>query len=110
MNIPFLFRCCIYALLVSAMVYGGKLRKIGILAWRIGIFYSGLDLILIFFISEPLVNRTFTFLLLLQCGLVMPLVSPLNTCNFCGRRMYWHTIYSNKCPYCGNKCIGNNIT
>lgn len=103
MDTPFFFRCFVYALLVSVMVYGEKLRKIGIFAWRIGIVCALFDLILIFFLPEPLVNRTFTFLLLIQCILVMPLVSPLNTCNFCGRRMYWHTIYSNKCLYCGKK-------
>lgn len=103
MNISFFFRCFIYTLLVSIMVYGGNLRKIGIFAWRIGIVYSIFDLILVFFISEPWGNRTFTFLLLLQCILVMPLVSPLNTCDFCGHRMYWHTIFCNKCPHCGEK-------
>lgn len=103
MSISFFFRCFIYTLLVSIMIYGGNLRKIGIFAWRIGIVYSIFDLILVFFISEPWGNRTFTFLLLLQCILVMPLVSPLNTCDFCGHRMYWHTIFSNKCPHCGEK-------
>lgn len=103
MDTPFYFRCFIYALLVSTMVYGGKLRKAGILAWRTGIAYSVLDLVLLFFVSEPLINRTFTILLLIQCILIMPLVSPLNTCNFCGHRLYWHTIYSNKCPYCGER-------
>lgn len=93
MSVSFFFRCFIYTLLVSIMVYGGKLRKIGIFAWRIGLVYSIFDLILVFFISEPWENRTFTFLLLLQCILVMPLVSPLNTCDFCGHRMYWHTIF-----------------
>lgn len=103
MGALFFFRCFIYTLLVSVMVYGGKLRKIGIFAWRIGMVYSVIDLLLIFFLSEPLVNRMFTFLLLIQCIFIMPLVSPLNTCGFCGRRMYWHTIYSDKCPYCGEK-------
>ena len=103
MSVSFFFRCFIYTLLVSIMVYGGKLRKIGIFAWRIGLVYSIFDLILVFFISEPWENRTFTYLLLLQCILVMPLVSPLNTCDFCGHRMYWHTIFSSKCPHCGKK-------
>lgn len=48
MNISFFFRCFIYTLLVSIMVYGGNLRKIGIFAWRIGIVYSIFDLILVF--------------------------------------------------------------
>lgn len=103
MDTSFFFRCFIYTLLVSIMAYGGIPRKIGIFAWRIGIVYSVIDLLLIFFVSEPLVNRMFTFLLLIQCIFSMPLLSPLNTCDFCGYRMYWHTIYSNKCPYCGEK-------
>lgn len=56
MDTPFFFRCFVYALLVSAMVYGEKLRKIGIFAWRIGIVCALFDLILIFFLPEPLVN------------------------------------------------------
>ena len=64
MNISFFFRCFIYTLLVSIMVYGGNLRKIGIFAWRIGIVYSIFDLILVFFISEPWGNRTFTFIVI----------------------------------------------
>lgn len=103
MGILFYFRCFMYSLLVSIMVRRWKLRKIGIFAWRIGIVYSVLDLILVFFVSEPLENRMFTFLLLFQCIFVMPLVWPLNTCDFCGHRMYWHTIFSNKCPHCGVK-------
>ena len=59
MSVSFFFRCFIYTLLVSIMVYGGKLRKIGIFAWRIGLVYSIFDLILVFFISEPLGKQDF---------------------------------------------------
>lgn len=103
MDIAFFLRGFIYAFLAAIMVYGGKAYKKGILAWRIGSVFSILDLVSFFFVSGTFENRVFTFLLLIQCFFFMPILSPLNICSSCGRRMYWHTIYSNKCQYCGKK-------
>lgn len=114
MNASLFFRIFIPTLLVNIMISGGKQRrvrgvhgwkqrKLRIWAWRIGFVYSIMDILLMFFSSEPLINRMFTFVLFITCIFFMPLFSQLNTCDCCGHCMYWHTLYSNKCPHCGEK-------
>lgn len=102
MTIMFYVRVIIFGILVSFMIYK-RWKKIAIYAWRVGFIYSVLDLSMILFISLPLTEWMYSFMLLFQCVFSMPLLSQHNTCDFCGHRMYWHTLYSNKCPNCGKK-------
>lgn len=102
MTVIFYIRFFLYVTLVSVMVSVNKERqKRGIYAWRFGSIFVVLDILSMFFYSEPLGNRMFSALLLLQCFLFMPLLSQISTCNHCGRRTYWSEIVSNKCPHCG---------
>lgn len=100
MNVLYYLRSCIYTVLVSIMVSGSKK---GIIAWRISSLFAFADLALIFFAQESAENGIFTFMLLIQCFISMPFLSQLSTCKFCGKRTYYHSLYSNSCQYCGRK-------
>ncbi len=105
MSLAYYFRSCVFYILLFFYASKALTYKKGIIAWRIGCILIVFDLILMFFISEPWENRTYTLLLSIFILIVMPLLSQKTTCVFCGRRTYWHTLYSNKCPHCGKKIL-----
>lgn len=68
----FYIRLCIYYILLFC-TNGFKTKlKIGLWAWRIGIFYIIFDTLASFFYSENIANKLFLLLSLIHCLIIMP--------------------------------------
>lgn len=69
--------------------------------WRIMGAVSIFGLVLSIYFQLPIQNKTFIFLSLLQCFVLVPLFSPFSVCHICGKRIYWKPLISKHCQHCG---------
>ena len=106
----FYIRLCIYYILLFC-TNGFKTKlKIGLWAWRIGIFYIIFDTLASFFYSENIANKLFLLLSLIHCLIIMPFFSQNSTCRNCGQRNYYQPLLFNKCCHCNYHSIFFKIT
>jgi len=86
--------------LITVMIdfIGKKNISFGIFIWR----FVTLVAIFILIFSLYFERYTFTFFLIIECFVIIPLTNQISTCNNCGKRDYFRKLFSNKCKYCNN--------
>lgn len=91
-----------YVLIIGTLYRLEHSNKRNIISWRIGIIF------LIAYIFYLLNGKNITTTNLAHvivffgiCTIFFPFFSTQNTCKHCGNRFYFHSLYSNKCPNCG---------
>ncbi len=110
MDISRIIRAVLYIAFMSLKAFKRKsLQKINFWVWRVEAVYCIINLLVLFFISEePIVYWFYIDVLLFDAFILFPLLGQKNCCDNCGHRMYWWTLFSNKCPNCKEKIYQTN--
>lgn len=110
MDISYFIRAVFFIAFLSLKAFRRKsLQKINFWVWRAEAVYCIINLILLFSISEPPIDYWIhTLTLTFDAYILFPFLGQKNCCDNCGHRMYWWTLFSNKCPNCKEKIYQTN--
>lgn len=95
--------CIIFIIAVSVMIgLDSSKYKYSILVWRLATPVSIVEYLITLTRKYTFQERAFSVLLLVHCLINMPFLAQSTTCFWCGQRVYWRGLISDKCPHCGD--------